>query len=118
MVPYLVGWTADDARVRQVHPVGDQGRRRIGLGVLAFVRVDTERDNGEAIHALEDAIRGLPEVIACHYISGAGTLKGKRNGKISKRVSVKPGCPSKKLRQRRGVNDFSPAARCPRSTGD
>ena len=50
-------------------------RRKIGLGVLAFVRVDTERDNGEAIHALEDAIRGLPEVIACHYISGAGTFE-------------------------------------------
>ncbi len=50
-------------------------RRRIGLGVLAFVRVDAERNNAEATRALEDAIRALPEVIACHYISGAGTFE-------------------------------------------
>jgi Lrp/AsnC family transcriptional regulator, leucine-responsive regulatory protein len=50
-------------------------RRKIGLGVLAFVRVDAERNNAEATRALEDAIRALPEVIACHYISGAGTFE-------------------------------------------
>jgi DNA-binding Lrp family transcriptional regulator len=50
-------------------------RRRIGLGVLAFVRVDAERNNAEATRALEDAIRTLPEVVACHYISGAGTFE-------------------------------------------
>ena len=50
-------------------------RRKIGLGVLAFVRVDAERNTGTATRALEDAIRRLPEVIACHYISGAGTFE-------------------------------------------
>ena len=50
-------------------------RRRIGLGVLAFVRVDAERSAGEATRALEDAIRALPEVVACHYISGTGTFE-------------------------------------------
>ncbi len=50
-------------------------RRRVGLGVLAFVRVDAERNNAEATHALEAAIRALPEVVACHYISGAGTFE-------------------------------------------
>ncbi|MDE2297682.1 MAG: Lrp/AsnC family transcriptional regulator [Burkholderiales bacterium] len=50
-------------------------RRRIGLGVLAFVRIDAERNNAAATHALEDAIRALPEVVACHYISGAGTFE-------------------------------------------
>ena len=50
-------------------------RRKIGLGVLAFVRVDAERNNAEATQALEDAIRRLPEVVACHYISGAGTFE-------------------------------------------
>ena len=50
-------------------------RRRIGLGVLAFVRVDTERDNLETTRALEDAIRQWPEVVACHYISGSGTFE-------------------------------------------
>jgi DNA-binding Lrp family transcriptional regulator len=50
-------------------------RRRIGLGVLAFVRVDAERNNAEGTRVLEDAIRALPEVITCHYISGAGTFE-------------------------------------------
>jgi Lrp/AsnC family transcriptional regulator, leucine-responsive regulatory protein len=50
-------------------------RRRIGLGVLAFVRVDAERYTGSATKALEVAIRRLPEVTACHYISGAGTFE-------------------------------------------
>ena len=50
-------------------------RRRIGLGVLAFVRVDTERSSGAATKVLEEALRLLPEVTACHYISGAGTFE-------------------------------------------
>ncbi|HLL20022.1 MAG TPA: Lrp/AsnC family transcriptional regulator, partial [Rubrivivax sp.] len=43
-------------------------RRKIGLGVLAFVRVDAERNNASATAELEAAIRSLPEVVACHYI--------------------------------------------------
>lgn len=50
-------------------------RRKIGLGVLAFVRVDAERNNAAATQALEDTIRALPEVVACHYISGTGTFE-------------------------------------------
>jgi Lrp/AsnC family transcriptional regulator, leucine-responsive regulatory protein len=50
-------------------------RRRIGLGVLAFVRVETERSGGVAMRALEEQVRALPEVIACHYVSGAGTFE-------------------------------------------
>ena len=69
-------------RVRRLEQIGvitgyraEIDRRRIGLGVLAFVRVDTERDNAESTRALETAIRDLPEVISCHYISGAGTFE-------------------------------------------
>ena len=50
-------------------------RRKIGLGVLAFVRVDAERNTGDATRQLEAAITRLPEVISCHYISGAGTFE-------------------------------------------
>jgi Lrp/AsnC family transcriptional regulator, leucine-responsive regulatory protein len=50
-------------------------RRRIGLGVFAFVRVDAERNAGGAAKLLEDAIRRLPEVTTCHYISGNGTFE-------------------------------------------
>jgi DNA-binding Lrp family transcriptional regulator len=69
-------------RVRRLEELGvitgyraEIDRRRIGLGVLAFVRVDAERDNADAMRALEEAIRGLPEVTSCHYISGAGTFE-------------------------------------------
>jgi len=69
-------------RVRRLEQIGvitgyraEIDRRRIGLGVLAFVRVDTERDNAESTRALEAAIRELPEIISCHYISGAGTFE-------------------------------------------
>lgn len=50
-------------------------RQKIGLGVLAFVRLDAERHTAEATRQLEDAIRQLPEVISCHYISGTGTFE-------------------------------------------
>ena len=50
-------------------------RRKIGLGVLAFVRVDADRNTGVTTRELEDAIRRLPEVTACHYISGTGTFE-------------------------------------------
>jgi len=50
-------------------------RRKIGLGVLAFVRVDSERNNAASTRELEDAIRHIPEVISCHYISGSGTFE-------------------------------------------
>ena len=50
-------------------------RHKIGLGVLAFVRLHAERNNGDNIRALEEAVRALPEVVACHYISGSGTFE-------------------------------------------
>lgn len=50
-------------------------RHKIGLGVLAFVRLDADRISGEATRQLEAAIRQLPEVIACHYISGTGAVE-------------------------------------------
>lgn len=50
-------------------------RRKVGLGVLAFVRLDADRNTGAATKQLEASIRELPEVISCHYISGAGTFE-------------------------------------------
>ena len=50
-------------------------RHKIGLGVLAFVRVDAERNTAELTRQMEEAILRLPEVIACLYISGAGTFE-------------------------------------------
>ncbi|RCX09201.1 transcriptional regulator, AsnC family [Extensimonas vulgaris] len=50
-------------------------RHKIGLGVLAFVRLDAERNTGDLTRAMEDAIRRIPEVVSCHYISGTGTFE-------------------------------------------
>jgi len=50
-------------------------RHKIGLGVLAFVRLDADRNTGERTKEMEEAIGKIPEVVSCHYISGAGTFE-------------------------------------------
>ncbi len=50
-------------------------RQKLGLGVMAFVRLDAERNSAGTMRELEDALRLLPEVISCHYISGTGTFE-------------------------------------------
>lgn len=50
-------------------------RHKIGLGVLAFVRLDAERNSGDVARKLEAAIRNIPEIVSCHYISGTGTFE-------------------------------------------
>ncbi len=50
-------------------------RQMVGLGVLAFVRVDAERNSGDATAQLGRDICALPEVVGCHYISGSGTFE-------------------------------------------
>ena len=50
-------------------------RHKLGLGVLAFVRLDADRSTGNLTRAMEEAIRKIPEVVACHYISGTGTFE-------------------------------------------
>ena len=69
-------------RVRALEEAGyitgyraELNREKIGLGVLAFVRLDADRNSGDVTRSLEQAIRAIPEVIACHYISGSGTFE-------------------------------------------
>ena len=50
-------------------------RYKIGLGVLAFVRLDADRSTGNLTRQMEDAIAKIPEVVSCHYISGTGTFE-------------------------------------------
>jgi len=50
-------------------------RHKIGLGVLAFVRLDAAQNTAGITQKMEDAIRQLPEVTSCHYISGTGTFE-------------------------------------------
>lgn len=69
-------------RVRALEEAGfitgyraELNRDKIGLGVLAFVRLDAERNNGDALGQMEQAIRKIPEIVSCHYISGSGTFE-------------------------------------------
>ncbi|WP_353234845.1 Lrp/AsnC family transcriptional regulator [Diaphorobacter ruginosibacter] len=50
-------------------------RHKVGLGVFAFVRLDAERNTGDLTRAMEEAIARIPDVVACHYISGSGTFE-------------------------------------------
>jgi DNA-binding Lrp family transcriptional regulator len=69
-------------RVRALEAAGfirgyraELNREKIGLGVLAFVRLDAERNHGEVTRTLEAAIRDIPQIVSCHYISGSGTFE-------------------------------------------
>ena len=50
-------------------------RHKIGLGVLAFVRIDAETSSGARPLEMEEATRATPEVVTCHYISGKGMFE-------------------------------------------
>jgi len=45
-------------------------RHRIGLGLTVFIGVKIEAHADERADALQDAIIAMPEVIACHMVSG------------------------------------------------
>ena len=69
-------------RVRRLEETGfikgyraEIDRHKIGLGVLAFVRLDADSNSGGVLRGLEEAIRAIPEIVSCHYISGTGTFE-------------------------------------------
>lgn len=69
-------------RVRRLEETGfikgyraEIDRHKIGLGVLAFVRLDADSNSGDVLRGLEEAIRAVPEIVSCHYISGTGTFE-------------------------------------------
>ncbi|MFC3127209.1 Lrp/AsnC family transcriptional regulator [Pseudoroseomonas globiformis] len=42
----------------------------LGLGLTVFVGIKVERHQDEAAEAFRKAVRALPEVVACHLVSG------------------------------------------------
>ena len=69
-------------RVRRLEEAGfikgyraEIDRHKIGLGVLAFVRLHADSNSGGVLRGLEEAIRAIPEIVSCHYISGTGTFE-------------------------------------------
>src|SRR5580765_6890053 len=45
-------------------------RNRIGLGVTVFLGIRIEGHADERADALQDALIAMPEVVACHMVSG------------------------------------------------
>jgi DNA-binding Lrp family transcriptional regulator len=50
-------------------------RHKVGLGVIAFVRIYAERNTGEVTRELKEQLVKLPEVMSCHHISGEGSFE-------------------------------------------
>jgi Lrp/AsnC family leucine-responsive transcriptional regulator len=44
--------------------------RRLGYGITAFVSVMLERHTPAAGRAFEEAVRAIPQILACHNVSG------------------------------------------------
>jgi Lrp/AsnC family leucine-responsive transcriptional regulator len=45
-------------------------RNAVGLGLTAFVDVKVEGHSEKLAMAMEDAVNAMPEVVACHMVSG------------------------------------------------
>jgi Lrp/AsnC family transcriptional regulator, leucine-responsive regulatory protein len=50
-------------------------RHKLGLGVVAFVRIYADRNTAEVTQALKAALLALPEVMQCHFVSGEGSFE-------------------------------------------
>ena len=50
-------------------------RHKVGLGVIAFVRLYADRNTGEVSRELTEPLIKLPEVMSCHHISGEGSFE-------------------------------------------
>ncbi|HAT32425.1 MAG TPA: AsnC family transcriptional regulator [Janthinobacterium sp.] len=45
-------------------------RKKLGIGLLAFVRVTFANHSGEQPFQFEEAIQAIPEILSCHNVSG------------------------------------------------
>ena len=48
----------------------DLDRSRVGLGLTVMVGVKVDGHRDESATAIQDAFKGMPEVISCHLVSG------------------------------------------------
>ena len=46
------------------------GRRRLGLGLTVFLQVKIAGHGNDTALAFEEAVLAMPEIVACHLISG------------------------------------------------
>jgi Lrp/AsnC family leucine-responsive transcriptional regulator len=45
-------------------------KKKLGIGLTAFVQIDFANHTGEQVSQFEDAIQSIPEILSCHNISG------------------------------------------------
>ncbi|MCB8822119.1 Lrp/AsnC family transcriptional regulator [Microvirga rosea] len=57
-----------DGFIRTYRAVLD--RESVGLGLTVFVEIKVEKHSRDNARALQDALSGMPEVVACHMVSG------------------------------------------------
>jgi Lrp/AsnC family transcriptional regulator, leucine-responsive regulatory protein len=50
-------------------------RHKVGLGVIAFVRIYADRNTGGVTRELKEQLIQMPEVMSCHHISGEGSFE-------------------------------------------
>src|SRR5919107_5646092 len=58
-----------DGFIRTYRAVLD--REAVGLGLTVFVDIKVEKHSRDNAAALQEALAGMPEVVACHMVSGA-----------------------------------------------
>jgi Lrp/AsnC family leucine-responsive transcriptional regulator len=57
-----------DGFIRTYRAVLD--RESVGLGLTVFVEIKVEKHSRDNAKALQEALAGLPEIVACHMVSG------------------------------------------------
>ncbi|MBB3021000.1 Lrp/AsnC family leucine-responsive transcriptional regulator [Microvirga lupini] len=57
-----------DGFIRTYRAVLD--REAVGLGLTVFVEIKVEKHSRDNAQALQEALLGMPEVVACHMVSG------------------------------------------------
>ncbi len=50
-------------------------RERVGLGLTVFVDVEVTGHNDETATTLQETFTAMPEVVACHVVSGGGDFQ-------------------------------------------
>src|SRR5918997_2942967 len=58
-----------DGFIRAYRAVLD--RESVGLGLTVFVEIKVEKHSRDNAQALQEALAALPEVVACHMVSGS-----------------------------------------------
>jgi DNA-binding Lrp family transcriptional regulator len=63
-----IGWMKEAGYIARIVALLD--RRMLNLNALFFVKISLMENNPAAVHAFASEIRGIPEVLDCHFVVG------------------------------------------------